>query len=467
MFCVLKNSDLLDFPGARSRLAIELEDINADIIPDLLLRGKVSYLFNKYSDDFNINNLLFCTNDKQMDVNEIPSLLYNWIVKNVGDNAYERNTALKNVSLPPLFVVFTFFNNQLKYDTTNDLDYPSDLQKLNYKWDARFNRFFENEIVTQTKDWHVNWTTDNPKFKNFYLLRDFKYSTDTFNGFEENGYELNIKAERLAYLEKLKQSFTNFNFVKNHFNDPLKSWEIASEINSDGTELIGNNLSEVSNNITKTNHYINKINNVVIDSKGELKKHLHTDDLALLRAKSMKGVNEIQFSLSSIITENINSFNKFILNLSVQPIEIYNLLNENIVVNINEKNISNLNQSRILINQYPELKNVNSFEQVLQILKIRLGLLSIQEVELFLDDKGIKKDSLFAKVESKSKAQFYVELVLNYWKSKIIDPLFLKDFIDAGLNHNSLFFLSDHFFKIIEKRGLKGKMELIINEIIS
>ncbi|MEG0984471.1 virulence factor SrfC family protein, partial [Algoriella sp.] len=57
----LKQSDLLDFPGARSRLAIELEDIDNQIIPDMLLRGKVSYLFNKYSDNYSINNLLFCT----------------------------------------------------------------------------------------------------------------------------------------------------------------------------------------------------------------------------------------------------------------------------------------------------------------------------------------------------------------------------------------------------------------------
>ncbi|MFN4152946.1 MAG: virulence factor SrfC family protein, partial [Candidatus Sericytochromatia bacterium] len=37
----LKNSDLLDFPGARSRLAIEFEDIDTEIVPDMLLRGKV------------------------------------------------------------------------------------------------------------------------------------------------------------------------------------------------------------------------------------------------------------------------------------------------------------------------------------------------------------------------------------------------------------------------------------------
>ena len=121
-----------------------MDDIDGEIIPDMLLRGKVSYLFNKYSDDFNINNLLFCTNDKQLDVNEIPSLLFNWITKNIGANSNERSNSLKESKVPPLFVVFTFFNNQLKYDTTNDFEYAEDYKKLDYKWDTRFNRFFKN-----------------------------------------------------------------------------------------------------------------------------------------------------------------------------------------------------------------------------------------------------------------------------------------------------------------------------------
>src|SRR5690554_2595961 len=79
----LENSDLLDFPGARSRLALQPDEITEVIISDMLLRGKVSYLFNKYTDEFNINNLLFCTNDKQLDVNEIPDLLGNWIAGNI------------------------------------------------------------------------------------------------------------------------------------------------------------------------------------------------------------------------------------------------------------------------------------------------------------------------------------------------------------------------------------------------
>lgn len=463
----LKNSDLLDFPGARSRLAIEVEDIDGDVLPDMLLRGKVSYLFNKYSDDFNINNLLFCTNDKQLDVNEIPSLLFNWISKNIGSNSHERSSSLKESKVPPLFVVFTFFNNQLKFDTTNDFEYNDDYRKLDYKWDTRFNRFFKNEIVTQTKDWHTDWTKEHGSFKNFYLLRDFKYSTDSFDGFEENGYELNLKEDRISFFEKLKSSFLNFEFVKNHFNSPESSWDDAANLNNDGSELIITNLSEVSNNLTKTNHYINKLNNLIVEVKKDLNKHLHTDDLSVLRANSMKSVNDIQFSLNSLLTKDLTAFNTLIKLSSLHPVEIYNLLNENIVVNVNEKSADNFDQTNILVSQYPELKTVNSIDEAIEILKLNLWLSSNEEVEHFLTQKGIKKENLFSSNETKSKAQYFTELVLNYWGSKISNASNFDYFISNGLSQNSLSFLADHWINIIDNRNIKIKLERILNDVVS
>ncbi|WP_026716904.1 virulence factor SrfC family protein [Flavobacterium gelidilacus] len=463
----LKNSDLLDFPGARSRLAIESEDIDDEIIPDMLLRGKVSYLFNKYSDDFNINNLLFCTNDKQLDVNEIPTLLFNWITKNIGASAYDRNNALKDANIPPLFVIFTFFNNQLKFDTTNDFEYTNDVQKLDYKWDTRFNRFFENEIVTQTKNWHVDWTKDKQNFKNFYLLRDFKYSTDSFEGFEEVGYEVEIREERKTYLHKLKESFLNFKFVQNHFDSPEQNWNLATDLNNDGSELIISNLKQVSNNLTKTNHYINKLNNLVIDLRKELNNHLHSDDLNILRANSMKSVNEIQFSLNSILAKDINAFNKLIKQLSVKPVEVFNILHDNFVVNLSEQNASNFNESSILFESYPELKTLKSYEEVIETLKQRLWLSSNEEVEKFLLEKGIKKENLFQNKEIKSKAQFYTELLFNYWEEKLSNNSNFDYFINNGISKNSIAFLGNHFFKIIQNRGLKDKSERILNDVVS
>ena len=58
---------------------------------------------------------------------------------------------------------------------------------------------------------------------NFYMLRDFQYSTDIFSGFDESKSENGIHEERKAYYERLKDSFINFPFVQSHFNQPKKS----------------------------------------------------------------------------------------------------------------------------------------------------------------------------------------------------------------------------------------------------
>lgn len=463
----LKNSDLLDFPGARSRLAIEVKDIETKTIPKMLLRGKVSYLFNKYSDDFTINNLLFCTNDQQLNVNEIPGLLFNWISKNIGSDSYDRGKTLSNSKISPLFIIYTFFNNQLKYDSTNDSEYTTNIQKLNNKWETRFNKFFENEIVTQTKNWHIDWTKDQQHFTNFYLLRDFKYSTDSFEGYEEVGYEIKTKEERSTFLVALKESFINFEFVQNHFDSPIKTWEAAANLNSDGSELIIKNLSQVSNNISKTNHYLNKLNNLIVDIKTDLNKHLHTDDLTILRANRMKNVNEIQFSFNTILAKDINAFNELIKQLSVKPVDIYNIIHDNFVVNLSEQNTSNFNEASILFESYPELKTLKSYVEVIEILKQRLWLSSNEEVENFLLEKGIKKENLFQNKETKSKAQFYTDLLFNYWEVKVSNNSNFDYFLNNNLSKNSLAFLGNHYVEIIQNRGLKDKLERILNDVVS
>lgn len=463
----LKNSDLLDFPGARSRLALELDDINTEIIPEMLLRGKVSYLFNKYSDDFNINNLMFCTNDKQLDVNEIPSLLFNWISKNIGTSSQERNNSLIKSDIPPLFVIFTFFNNQLKYDTTNDFNHKENYKNLNYKWDTRFKRFFENEIVTQTKEWHIDWTKENPTFTNFYLLRDFKYSTDVFSGYEETEIETEVRNDRMAFLDSLKQSFLNFDFIQKHFDNPKNVWENVATKNNDGSEIIINNLKEVSNNFSKINHYLNKIKNITEEVIAELNKHIHSDDLSTIRANCMKNVNEMQFSLNSAITKDVDSYNNLIKTISIEPIEIYNLFNENIVTNVNQKNTEAIDQNHILFSQYPELKNITNYKEAIKILKQNLWLTNDEEVEAFLNEKGIRKETLFVEMETKSKSQFYTQLVINYWISKISVLENYNMLYSNGLTKNSISFLIDHFKKIIKNRNLENKIEMILNEVIS
>ena len=447
----IKNSDLLDFPGARSRLAIENEDISVDLVPEMLLRGKVSYLFNKYSDSFQINNLLFCTNDKQLDVNEIPTLLSFWIDKNIGETPETRNNTLKNTSIPPLFVVFTFFNNQLKYDITNDLD----LSNLAYKWDIRFNRFFENEIVSPTNNWHKEWVNKNTPFQNFYLLRDYKYSNDTYLGFENTGSELEINPERIPYLNSLKNSFIEHDFVQKHFNDAEYSWNVSTSMNSDGTDLIIQNLNPVSTNYSKINHHITVIEQEKNKLVTLLSKHVFTDNLFEIRTNALRNAVNIQISLNTIFSINPINFNNFIKKLLISPDRLFNFFNEQLV---KENNLTIIDEYTLLKSQFPLLSALNSTEQNIEILRKGFFLRSPEEVLVYLENKAIHIDKLFENTNKLSKTAILIEELIKLWKVENLSINNLQEFIQLGISTNVIEHLIEHYVTAIERFDLKEKL---------
>lgn len=464
----LKYNDLLDFPGARSRLALDQSDISTKNIDAMLLRGKVSYLFNKYSLEFNINNLLFCTNDKQLEVNEISSLLYNWIENNVGGSVEERSKSLQEASLPPLFVIFTFFNNQIKFDTTNDGEYLESAEKLNYKWHTRFERFFEQEIVTQSRNWHTKWTTQENLFKNFYLLRDYKYSNDTFIGFEQEGEEIGIHPERENFLKVMKQSFTRYGFVQNHFQDAEKTWQQVASINHDGSALIIESLAKVSGNKTKINHNLQKLNTILTKIQRDLERFIHKDDVTVMRETQMRQVNQFQLAFNSALVRDLGLFNAFINCLSINPNDIFQLLNEHMVVDTSRRILDETTQESILLVQYPELKQAKSKAEMLTILQKHLWLSSHEAVEDFLKDSGIEIADLFQEEETNSsKSEYYVQLILESWLAKINNLDQYKDFIAHGLNRNSLIFVVSYFKELLKKRNVASKIVRLLNDIIS
>ena len=73
-----------------------------------------------------------------------------------------QSAALSSLNTNPLFVIFTFFNNQLTYDSTNDEN------NLDYKWDNRFIKFFKEGIISTNYEWDVKWSNDKKLFNTFF-----------------------------------------------------------------------------------------------------------------------------------------------------------------------------------------------------------------------------------------------------------------------------------------------------------
>ena len=71
---VLAKMDVLDFPGARSREEIPVANLGYESAATMVVRGKVAYLFNKYSSQYLISSLLFCQDERQSEVKSLPKL---------------------------------------------------------------------------------------------------------------------------------------------------------------------------------------------------------------------------------------------------------------------------------------------------------------------------------------------------------------------------------------------------------
>lgn len=414
----LKYTDLLDFPGARSREPIE--NVDDTILPKMYLRGKISYLFNKYSSNYEINNLLFCVKNLQNEVKEIPLLINDWIKNNIGSNSEERQKRIGSNGSSPLFIVLTFYNETLEYNSN------SDAKDLSHKWDNRFIKIFKNEIVSSNK-WDEEWTTEKPNFNNLYLLRDFTFSDDTFAGFAETKKETSIT--RPEYYERLKASFKEFPYIKAHFDNPESAWESSTIPNNDGSNRVLNDLIPAANNRIKIRNYHVNLEQHRIDILTHLKKHYHSDDVQEQRNQAFTNGSYISEQLLNLFSKKNHSFfGDFLTSMYLSNTETYNFIHENYLPA--QKDLSP-SREEVFLRTYG-LDLALSVDENIELLKEKLSLSTIQEVDNWLINNQIDLE-LALQNKQVSAANNLVDGVIELWK-KQLHPDNFRRFEEHGLD---------------------------------
>lgn len=397
----LKDTDLLDFPGARSRMTLPQDLIEDKNVWELLLRGKVAYLFNRYSDAEKINVLLLCAKPDQPAQRALPEILDNWVRKIVGDSPEKRESFVKRSKIPPLFIVGTFFNINLQYDPQKDS--PGDNTHMNYRWNQRFERTLAQQILnTKAYDWFRQWTISQPQFQNLYLLRDFGRSetiSNIFRGYNLYGRELEavIPEQYPDFRERLRQSFLEYGFVKNHFENPAESWDRAASINEDGTRLIIEKLTIAAENIDAARREKNVAELAALKAEilRELKKHFHdaNSDNSLKKAKSTAGT--IQARLDRAFSENPYFFGMLMNELLLKQSDVYNLYLQKIR-DLERRDLVNMARYSAFRMRVPELNPNDKFEVNLERLRATYEKSSLEECQHFFEqEEGIDLNELF------------------------------------------------------------------------
>ena len=427
----LQYTDLLDFPGARSRLDKHLDAIEKKIIPELLLRGKVAYLFNKYSDSERIRILMFCAKHEQPAERYMGGILNSWIGSVIGKTAEERETFISTSKVSPLFIIGTFFNVNMKFDSTHD---GRDKSSLNYRWLQRFDSSLSDQLIeAKTYDWLNNWTLSQPNFQNIYLLRDFEKSNNTeglFKGFDvykEEKEEFN-PVKYPEFRQDLRQSFIEYDFVKKHFANPAESWDEAASMNKDGTALIIGKLTVAAENShaarqSKIKKDLIRISNDLLDA---IKKNYQNSDKdeALLRAKAVAGSIQLKLD-TAFAADGIRQYGRMMRDLMIDEGEVLRLFRE-CIDDIEHQDVVNqdiYSTYRIHVPVEKDETVDTYFEKLCQ----HYEKITDEQKEQFrrdLEEQHINIEELIAGNEDliKNNAQQLAEALLNHWLSSVFSP---------------------------------------------
>ncbi len=227
-------TDLLDFPGARNRFEQDLSKAfaNADsILPELLLRGKVAYLFDRYVQNQEITSMLLCIPDSNMETVDLPGLVQTWIASTHGSTPEQR----AGVD-PVLFMVLTKFDKHLSDSAAEGGD------------ETRFERRMQASLLEKfgkgNDPWVRDWQPGQP-FSNCFWLRNPNFYVDGLLEYGPNKVETGIRPDKVARIDELRRGCLQAPSVQTHFADSQAAWEAALSLNDGGVGYLLQNLKAV------------------------------------------------------------------------------------------------------------------------------------------------------------------------------------------------------------------------------
>lgn len=418
----LSKLDILDFPGARRPEQISQSELGmAKKISTALRRGKVTYLFNKYSAAKRISSLLFCHNNSQSAESTMGNVLNAWVRQNVGATDSERETFTKHAGLPPLFVVCTWFNKDLDYNDERPRE--SDLSD---RWNRRFNIVLQKEVINSIEKpdhWFNKWSRTQPDFQNLYMLRDFKYSRAIYQGYDpelhtsEQGAPV-APAAFPDYFEQVHQSFLSHPFVKQHFAAPDRSWHEAADCAKDGTSLIIDGLNRISSQMVEARNakFSSDLKAATQQVRTLLETYYHSDDASeqIKKAKRQAGAACIQ--LDRLIGRDSYAFGYVKDALSVSEADLYELIHSQL---LGEEQAVPMTDEETSIFMSSGMSSSLSREENVDLLCAYLGVDSEEECQDMLE--GIDLNSLLSRsCMQADRAESLMLTIEEYWHDQVL-----------------------------------------------
>ena len=468
---MLEDNDLLDFPGARAREQEELKKLSTDNVLDFFLRGKVAYLFNKYNEEMGINILLYCHHNKDNDVTGLYKLLEDWVMNYVGRTCDERREKLNITKKSPLFYIGTMFNLDMELGKGSEMTEKS----IEQRWIGRFDTVVNKQCFHRiTADWVKNWTAQGEDFNNSYVLRDYKFSTKLYEGFEEVGHETCSKMSD-SYYRMMRKTFIENEHVKRLFEKPNVSWDVAATQENDGALYIIENLTKVASKMNEAREsdfrkILNTVRNHVYSTLRDY--YTPTDMDAVLNANIRKAnavFRELDFTcnsdnyyfghlLQALQMTETESYR--IVHKIMQSPELNNTVNEfkdyEIIRNSCEKNGHSLDKAKTEDEKWNCIIQTYSFDDK-------------GEAQDFLVRKKVDVEKLFSgSYRRKLNSCVIADSVYDAWCSSIKSVDFLNEFAsEDGFDTTIMSNLVDELITTANASDIRNRMADSIAEYVN
>lgn len=230
-----EHTDLLDFPGARSRELIK--DLPAflatgDGLQSLFLRGKVAYLFERYCAEQELTSMLLCIGPSNQEVKTLPEMVYDWIVSTHGATPEQRSQ-----QPTALFLVLTKFDMEFEEKAGE--------RSPETRWITRLESSLLNFFGKQ-HDWPRQWDQQGV-FRNTFWLRNPNFKAKNIFDYDEQGRELGVRPGESKRIATFKQAFLNDPVASAHFRDPERAWEAGFALNDGGIGYLAEQLRPLCN----------------------------------------------------------------------------------------------------------------------------------------------------------------------------------------------------------------------------
>lgn len=452
----LDHKDILDFPGARSRKRIEASIISEVNACEMLIRGKVAYLFNKYSQQYLITNLLFCHHDVKSEVTTLSSLLKGWVDSTVGSTPEARAEFMKAADVPPLFLIGTKFNIDLEKTPDDNKGNEESREKArHYRWTKRFGMLNNLIAPSEKNDWFEQWVPRHT-FDNIYLLRSFEYSCQRglYVGYEkkdENGLwklaynqdgtlqgEQDYSDEYKTFIPKLKESFLQNGFVRQHFAMPEKSWNEAVEVGKDGSAWIIENLTRSSRKMSEARE--TQFGRVIADAFSSLitaiHAYYHDDNADLELQKQMKAAGSIALTFDVLFGRDKYFFSDFISAMTVDEEYLHDVIMDiiNATKVVDETDLSVLFAIRAKANVDPKL----SFDENKERVKCAYNCSTDDELYAKLKELGVKLDDIINPPKVMNFSRLISDAVEKSWVDTFLSIEHYREFVERGAGAKDL-----------------------------